>query len=264
MGDVDLSSKEFWAKCTTGKFYKMMETDYSELGLNPAIDNAFEFAVKLGIQQIESTCSTCDKTRKIHYGSERNECRLTCSSCAVKYSVYEGTFKSKCGRLSWGCILSFIWHYLCLECGATISALASGISRKASVDWSNHIRLVMMISLSNTMTSFKIGGPNKIVEIDETVICKRKYEKGRLSKSTKWVVGGICRQDGNCFICQVNDRSEQTLNWIVYKYVNSGSLIITDEWKGYNHIDDIEGVDRRSIPNEDQGSKLGKKCKKGK
>ncbi|XP_023223848.1 uncharacterized protein LOC111625053 [Centruroides sculpturatus] len=99
----------------------------------------------------------------------------------------------------------------------------------------------MLISLNNT-TSFKIGGPNKTVEIDESVICKRKYEKGRILKSTKWIVGGICKEDKNCFICHVKDRSENTLNWVVYKYVKSGSVIITDEWRSYNHIDDIKGL----------------------
>ncbi|XP_067140597.1 poly [ADP-ribose] polymerase 2-like isoform X2 [Centruroides vittatus] len=102
----------------------------------------------------------------------------------------------------------------------------------------------MLIALNN-MASFKIGGPNKTVEIDETVVCKRKCEKDCIS--TKWVVRGICREDKNCFICQFNERSETALNWVVDKYVNSGSIIITDGWKGYNHADEGINNEHRTV-----------------
>ncbi|XP_023227886.1 uncharacterized protein LOC111628347 [Centruroides sculpturatus] len=203
----------------------------SELGLESIIDKAFKFAVKLELQPIDGVCSLCSKTCKIYYRSDRKSYLLRCSNCGRKYSVYDGTFKGKCGNILWGGILSFIWHYLCLECTSRNSAVVADISRKAGIDRSNHIHLVMLIAMNN-MTSFKIGGLNKTVELDETVICKRKYEKGCILKSTKWVVGGICKEDNSCFICEVNDKSETTLNSVVPKFVNSDSLVITDEWKG--------------------------------
>ncbi|XP_023217056.1 uncharacterized protein LOC111619544 [Centruroides sculpturatus] len=242
MSYSDINSDDFWSGCTTRKFYQLLELEYSEMGLDPRIDNAFKFAVKLGLQHTEDVCIFCSKPCKIFYRSDRNSCLLRCSNCGKKFSAYDGTFKGKCGNISWAGILTFIWHYLGLECTSANSAFAAGISTKAAVDWSNHLRLVMLIALHN-MTSFKIGGPNKTVEIDETLICKRKYEKGCKLKSAKWVVGGICRQDDSCFICQVNDRSENTLNWVISKFVKSGSLVLTDEWKGYNHINDLDGLE---------------------
>ncbi|XP_067137839.1 uncharacterized protein [Centruroides vittatus] len=242
MSSFDISSQEFWAACTTHNFYRVLESEFSELGMDPRIDKGFKFAVSLGLQHIEEVCKNCSNSCQIFYRHDRDSCVMRCKKCRRNSSAFEGTFKGKCGKISWSRIFSFIWHYIALECSSTTSGIAVGISNKAAVDWSNHIRFIMLVALHN-MTSFKIGGPKKTVEIDETVICKRKYEKGRKLKSTKWVVGGICREDKSCFICQVNDRSEITLNWIISKFVNSGSLVLTDEWKGYNNIDDLEGVE---------------------
>ncbi|XP_023242651.1 uncharacterized protein LOC111640822 isoform X1 [Centruroides sculpturatus] len=241
MDHLDIKSEDFWKKCTTRQFYQLLESEYLELGLDSRISSDFKFAVSLGIQHIEDVCKICSKKCKIMYRSDRNSCVLRCQYCRHNSSAFDGTFKGKCGKISWAAILSFIWHYVGLECTSSNSAIAAGISKKAAVDWCNYIRFVMLVALHN-MTSFKIGGPNKTVEIDETVIYKHKYEKGRKLKSTKWVVGGICREDNSCFICQVNDFSETTLNWIIYKFVNSGSVVNTDEWKGYNNIDKLEGI----------------------
>ncbi|XP_023236594.1 uncharacterized protein LOC111635761 [Centruroides sculpturatus] len=231
MSDLDITSREFWRGCTSQDFFSPLESDYLELGLDPRIDKGFKFAVKLGLQHVADICSKCSKPCKIVYRDDRKSCAMRCQKCCNNSSAFEGTFKGKFGKILWSSILSFVWHYLALDCSTTVSANAAGISNKAAVDWSNHVRFVMLVALHNIL-SFKIGGPGKTVELDETVICKRKYEKGRKLKSTKWVVGGICREDKSCFVCQVNDRSETTLNWIVCKFVNSGSTVLTDEWKG--------------------------------
>ncbi|XP_067133991.1 uncharacterized protein [Centruroides vittatus] len=242
MSDIDINSEEFWAGCTSQTFFQLLEHDYTELGLDSRIDRGFKLAVKLGLQHTVDICSKCSKPCKVVYRNDRKSCAMRCHKCWNFSSAFDGTFKGKCGNLPWNSILSFIWHHLALDCSTNISANAAGISNKAAVDWSNHIRFVMLVALHNIL-SFKIGGPNKTVEIDETVICKRKYEKGRKLKSTKWVVGGICREDKSCFVCQVNDRSENTLNWIISKFINSGTTVLTDEWKGYYNIDKLEGIE---------------------
>ena len=66
------------------------------------------------------------------------------------------------------------------------------------------------ISYIESGTNELIGGPNKIVEIDETLMCKRKNNEGR-SLNEIWLFGGICRNDHKVFAYVVDDRKAETL-----------------------------------------------------
>ena len=82
-----------------------------------------------------------------------------------------------------------------------------------------------------------IGGPGKIVEIDESMIGKRKYNRGRLVKG-KWILGGVERGSGECFLveCENNHRDHHTLTRLIKQHVRPGTVIITDGWRGYVHL----------------------------
>ena len=54
----------------------------------------------------------------------------------------------------------------------------------------------------------KIGGRGRTVEIDETLIARRKYNRGRLVEQ-QWLFGGIERETGRFFLELVPDRSLQ-------------------------------------------------------
>ena len=63
------------------------------------------------------------------------------------------------------------------------------------------------IQFRNASTSYLVGMPNKLignpgktVEIDETLMCKRKYHRGRLLLDA-WIFGGICREDNHILFC---------------------------------------------------------------
>lgn len=83
----------------------------------------------------------------------------------------------------------------------------------------------------------KIGNSNSIVEVDECQIGRRKYNRGR-EKEEIWVVGGIVRKSNPriCFLEIVQNRSMETLTDVICRNVNFESIIMTDEWKGYNNI----------------------------
>ena len=87
----------------------------------------------------------------------------------------------------------------------------------------------------------KIGGEGAFVEIDETLVHKRKYNRGRLlfnESKQRWVVGGIQRGTNKVFAEYVEDRKADTLCDIILRNVLPGSVIATDQWKAYQRIED--------------------------
>ena len=58
----------------------------------------------------------------------------------------------------------------------------------------------LLLSLLNYGSNAKpLGGPGKIVEIDEAKFGKRKYNKGAYREGM-WVLGGVDRETGECFL----------------------------------------------------------------
>ena len=49
------------------------------------------------------------------------------------------------------------------------------------------------------------------------------------------VIGGYCRNTGDCFLaeCPRNNRDKHTLTRLIKQYVQPGTIILTDKWKGY-------------------------------
>ncbi|KCZ80666.1 hypothetical protein H312_01922 [Anncaliia algerae PRA339] len=78
-----------------------------------------------------------------------------------------------------------------------------------------------------------IGGPNLIVEIDESKFGKRKYNKGHRVEGV-WVLGLVERSEKRKIIyIPLADRKKETLIKIIRRFVLPGSTIYTDCWKGY-------------------------------
>jgi len=91
-------------------------------------------------------------------------------------------------------------------------------------------------------SSQKIGGEGKIVHIDESKFGKRKYHRGHHVKG-QWVFGGIEQQSTKCFMVAVDKRDEVTLLPLIERWIEPGTVIISDCWKvfcnfekhGYTH-----------------------------
>ena len=96
-------------------------------------------------------------------------------------------------------------------------------------------------------TFTKIGGPGIIVEIDESKLSKRKYNRGHHVEGI-WVVGGVERTtDRKLFVVEVNNRNAQTLSEKIEQYVLHGSIIYTDCWRGYTFLDNNEHYTHQTV-----------------
>ena len=104
------------------------------------------------------------------------------------------------------------------------------------VDWMQFCRDVCVnYFLQNPC---RIGGEGVIVEIDESLFARRKYNRGRVVEQ-QWIFGGWDRESKRGFLIPVPDRRAETLLPIIEEYILPGSIIYSDMWAAYNRIEEI-------------------------
>jgi hypothetical protein len=95
----------------------------------------------------------------------------------------------------------------------------AGVASEAAVNWYKFCRQVCQI-VNQNLPFVSIGGPGLTVEVDETALWRRKYNKGRvLRKQTQWIFTGICRETKRVFVVPVRVRGARTLIPLIQKYV---------------------------------------------
>ncbi|RWS19021.1 uncharacterized protein B4U80_00420, partial [Leptotrombidium deliense] len=107
------------------------------------------------------------------------------------------------------------------------------LSHSTAVDCSGFCREVAFDALMDIRK--KLGGPGKIVEIDESKFGKRKYNKGHYIEGA-WVFGGIERGTGEIFLEVVADRTKATLLPLIDKWIEKGTTIYSDQWSSYRTL----------------------------
>lgn len=76
-------------------------------------------------------------------------------------------------------------------------------------------------------------GNNSIVEIDETLIAKkRKYNRGRIV-TQQWLFGAIERDGGRLFLKTVESRDKRTLGQLIKNFIVDSSTVYSDQWASY-------------------------------
>ncbi|XP_064476269.1 uncharacterized protein LOC135390503 [Ornithodoros turicata] len=112
--------------------------------------------------------------------------------------------------------------------------------------WLRRLRRGVFLAMQRRLAAEgKIGGPGKIVEIDETLVGRRKYNVGRVTKG-RWVLGMVEREIGpggkprggrlRLVVCPRNKRDRATLIPIIQRHVQRGTTIITDGWAAYARL----------------------------
>jgi ISXO2-like transposase domain len=111
-------------------------------------------------------------------------------------------------------------------------------------DWLSFCREVTTKWREDYERGRKIGGEGIVVEIDESKIGKRKYNRGRWIEG-KWILGMMEIQTGNVKrrggelrleICPENKRNAETLLPILHNHIEVGTIICSDLWAGYRRL----------------------------
>ena len=137
------------------------------------------------ILKIPAECPSCGSNKM-----KINKFNVRCYACAhkgkeFKQSVWRDSFFEGCGNPNK--VMIFIYYWLT---GASTKQLGlyTGWSKGTVNKWSTKIReLVTEIVVHDHQL---VGGPDIVVEIDESKFGKRKYHRGHRVEGS-WVFGGV-------------------------------------------------------------------------
>ena len=204
----------------------------SKLFLDEGI--AFNFAINAGMLYSSINCDKCNQ----YMGLSKDPSTHTgyiwyCSKCHKKTSVLLHSIFSY-AKLSFNKVLHLLYCWA-HDYSSKQTQFEVGVNKNTVSFYFKQFRNACFEHVINQDFPL-IGGEGKTVEIDETLVSKRKYHRGRML-SQIWVFGGICRETGEIFMRVVDDRTAPTLLDAIYHCIAPGTKIISDQWKAYNELD---------------------------
>lgn len=132
--------------------------------------------------------------------------------------------------------LKFIGLYLtCNPPHIEFLEWACDLSNKTVIDWSNFIREVLIDWCEDHKEM--LGGPDTVVEIDETKVGHRKYNRGRMIEG-RWIFGAIQRNSKLFSMVVVPDRKAETLVNIIKTWIRPKTTIVSDGWRAYSRLNE--------------------------
>jgi transposase-like protein len=183
-------------------------------------------------------CEVCDS--KIRRESKRFRC--VNKRCRSSITIFKDSFfaqnRIKCSEMM---MISYFWL---AKCSRESILTMTKHSPNTITNHMKYLRELIIDTLEDE--SEKIGGNDIIVEIDESKFGRRKYHRGKRVEGV-WVIGGVEKtEDKRCFLKVVEKRNHETIKELIERYVEKGSIVRTDCWKGYNGIDKL-GVTHQTI-----------------
>lgn len=118
--------------------------------------------------------------------------------------------------------------------------IITGIARQTVCNFFSHFR--QLVACCPIIEENVIGGEGVIVELDESKIGKRKYNRGHHVEGV-WILGGVERTaNRRTFFVPIQERSANCLLPLISRHVLPGSIIYTDLWRGYLGIEEELGL----------------------
>lgn len=110
-----------------------------------------------------------------------------------------------------------------MDLPVTLASTNFGVTKVSAVDFYSLCREACSLRLLNGLANTKLGGPGEVVEIDESLVVKRKYNRGRvLQRQDIWILGGIQRSNRRTFACLIKRRDRHTLFAILEHFIEKG------------------------------------------
>ncbi|XP_063613495.1 uncharacterized protein LOC134786772 [Penaeus indicus] len=198
-----------------------------------------------GVLPLGVSCPRCNKP--CHYRAERHTWYCGAyrkiaktkrrKQCYFSVSDFKGSFLSG-AKIEPYKVICFANHWLSKQWDYQTVRECLGISVATGAAWQKYCSEVTEHWLDNQEP---IGGPDIVVDIDETLFGKLKYEKGK-SLSQIWVFGGIERDSKNYFIFPLEEPLSQNLMSLIQKFILPGSVIVSNRWNAYSSINNYDYI----------------------
>jgi transposase-like protein len=202
-------------------------------------DAAIEFLLERGAFYAHSCCTACGG----NMSRRKKKLRCTKDGCRKSVSILAHSFFAQSRIAVNDCLLlGYLWIT-----GASLStALAmSGHSKPTIVDYFGFFRQLVTSTLDPEDTL--VGGPNIVVQVDESKFGKRKNNRGS-HREGAWVIGGIEQTEEKKFFLEVVDkRDADTIADVLERHVIDGSIVHSDCWRGYAGIESRMGVTHATV-----------------
>lgn len=208
-------------------------------------ERTLQFLIDYNVISAHASCEKCgsDMTRapystqfKCRKRTGYKDChkRTNFVQCNTSKSIFKGTIFSN-SNIPIERSIKIIAQYI-LNPKITLETL-SFEHRISKVSVGRLVKKVNMVlrHWCELRTAEGLGGVGRVVEVDETRIGGRKYNRGRETKG-QWIFGIYDRFSGQVVTVPVLDRTKITLHFYIKKYVKKGSVIISDGWKSYRGL----------------------------
>ena len=201
----------------------------------------WQLFVRVGLIPAVPRCPVCLRPLPTTKARKNLHFSLPCSPCGLNFNVLANTYLYDVRP-----IRKFLATLKCWCNGDTVESIraATGIAKKTWFKYRDIIYNVVTATLQRARENgqLMLGGPGVIVEVDECHLHKRKYNRGvGLATEAVWAVGLIERRnDGqrrSAFLLTVR-RNADVLVPFIQQNVLPGSILVSDQWKGYT--DDLE------------------------
>lgn len=174
---------------------------------------------------------------------ERKVFRCSRKQCKVEFSHRKHTFffgsRLNCAQILH---LGYLWLNKCTQ---TQTINQTGHNPNTVTSFHNHFRHLVSSTLEENDQT--IGGNGIIVQVDETKLGKRKYNRGHRVDGV-WVFAGVeITEERKIFLVRVQDRTADTLLDIIQRYVKPGSIIHTDMFRSYSQITSRLGFQHETV-----------------
>lgn len=172
-------------------------------------------------------CRRCDDAKAVTLGSIFQDARLPFGKILMlAYSFSKGSYYDEA------------------RCACIFDRTDQPLPDSTIARWFELFRDCIVSAARDLTSNQLIGGPGMIVQVDEALIGRRKYNRGRAMEGT-WVLGMIDSNGAVHFeICPHRDRV--TLHSVIQRSVRPGSDIHTDGWRAYQGLENL-GYDHHVV-----------------